>query len=199
MTKQLVFVFVSGFVIHSALFCIDPEKQVDLTEQANAEISPEQMMHVTLDLTAYKNIVKASKDTAECAAYKKSVEQFSVSFNNLIQTYTQELAVRLNGEEQVILKDILAQVNDMANLIKVEVPRINEASIDQTTKDQRVADLYSKLAAQYQQLVYKIMPFGIVASEDKVNPEELDKNADEVLTKVIAFIDSLTDTLKQNK
>lgn len=199
MKKQLLLVITSSLVMHAALFGMDPKKQIDVTEQANAEIAPEQMTHLALNLTAYKNIVQASKDAAECAAYKKSVEQFTASLNNLVQTYTQELAVRLNQDEQAVLKDILANVKDMANIIKVEVVRINDASIDQTTKNQRIADLNAKMVEQYQQLAYKMMPFGIVAQEQKINPEEMDKNFDEVLTKVISYLNSLSDSMKPSK
>ena len=87
----------------------------------------------------------------------------------------------------------------MANIIKVEVVRINDASIDQTTKNQRIADLNAKMVEQYQQLAYKMMPFGIVAQEHKINPEEMDKNFDEVLTKVISYLNSLSDSMKPSK
>ena len=109
MKNQLLLVVASSLVMHAALFGMDPKKQTEVTEPANTEISPEQMTHLALNLTAYKNIVQAGKDAAECAAYKKSVEQFTASLNNLVQTYTQELAVRLNGEEQSCLKRYTCQ------------------------------------------------------------------------------------------
>lgn len=199
MKKQLFFVVVSGFMIYSDMFCTDPKKQIDLSEQANAEISPEQMMRVTFDLTAYKNIMQAGKDAQECTAYKKSLEQFSASYKNLVQIYTSEVSGRLNEEEKTVLTDILDNVKEMTNLFKVALPQINDGTIDQATKEQRAIELNNRLLEQYEQLMIKVAPFGLVAQQQKINPEEVAKNLDEVITEVISFLDSLSLTIKQTK
>ena len=194
MAKQLFFVVVSCLVVHSAMLYAGGAEQFDLTGQANAEISPDEMMHAMFDLAAYKNIVCASKDAIECEVYKKSLKHFSASFNNLVQVYTRELASKLNAEEKAVINDVLTSVKDFANLIKLEVPRISDPSIDQATRDQRAADFNSKFIEQCQQMALKMMPFGLVVQEQKIDPKELDKNFNIVLSQVVSFLDSLTET-----
>ena len=122
MNKKL-FVVMAGLMTQSMLFCADPKNLFDFSEQ---EISPEQLMR----FAAYKNIMKAGKDAQESAVYKKSLEKFSASFNDLMQTYAQEVAARLNEEEKDIAYGILADVKDMVNLVKEAVPLLNDPMID---------------------------------------------------------------------
>lgn len=199
MHKSIYLAVASGFMMSSFLLCDDPVKKINLTGQAQAEISSEQMFRLTSELAAYQNIMKAAKEAQETAAYKKSLKQFKASFNNLFQTYANELAYKLNADEKAILNDIFADVKDMANLIKVEGPRITCSSIDQETREQLAAELNDKLVDRYQQLVCKVSPFSLVAQEQTVQPADFDKNLDEFLSEVLSFMNLFTDAMKKSK
>lgn len=196
MKNNLYFIFVSGLVIHGCMCCQEPEYKVDLTSEANQCLTPEQMMHFSVDLAAYKNIMQAAMEARKSEAYKKSLEQFSLSFNNLLATYTQELASRLNNEEKAIISDLLTNIKDVANFIKAEMPRIIDTSIDQATKEQRTVELNTKILEYYQQLVLKVMPLGVAAQDHKASPEEVGKNLDEALSQMTSVIGSLLTLLK---
>ena len=191
MNKKL-FVVMAGLMTQSMLFCADPKNLFDFSEQ---EISPEQLMR----FAAYKNIMKAGKDAQESAVYKKSLEKFSASFNDLMQTYAQEVAARLNEEEKDIAYGILADVKDMVNLVKEAVPLLNDPMIDSSTKEQIAVEFQNKLVEQYIQLTEKVAPFGQIIQEESANPQEFDKNFNTLMNKVNSFLDSFLDTLKKNK
>ena len=191
MNKKL-FVVMAGLMTQSMLFCADPKNLFDFSEQ---EISPEQLMR----FAAYKNIMKAGKDAQESAVYKKSLEKFSASFNDLMQTYAQEVAARLNEEEKDIAYGILADVKDMVNLVKEAVPLLNDPMIDSSTKEQIAVEFQNKLVEQYIQLTEKVAPFGQIIQEESANPQEFDKNFNTMMNKVNSFLDSFLDTLKKNK
>ena len=191
MNKKL-FVVMAGLMTQSMLFCADPKNLFDFSEQ---EISTEQMMR----FAAYKNIMKAGKDAQESAVYKKSLEKFSASFNDLMQTYAQEVAARLNEEEKDIAYGILADVKDMVNLVKEAVPLLNDPMIDSSTKEQIAVEFQNKLVEQYIQLTEKVAPFGQIIQEESANPQEFDKNFNTMMNKVNSFLDSFLDTLKKNK
>ena len=184
----MYFVVTSVFAFQSSMFCIDNENQFDLTEQANADISLDQMMYALASLPAYKNIVQAGAKASESAAYKKSYDNFLASYKNLLQTYTKEVAVRLNSEEKEVVKDLLSNVKDVVTFIKDEARQVRDSSIDQATREQRLEDLKNKLTEQFQQLTFKSMPLGLAikdyldVQEQKANPEEVEKKLNENFT-----------------
>jgi len=179
MKKQLFFLMFPGLVFYSTILCMDPEKPIDLTGQANIEISPEQMAFLMqleqIDVTAYKNIIQAHTDAV-------TSPEVSASFKNLVQTYTQQLAIRLNKDEKAIIAECIADIKSWTNFIKTEIPKINDASLDQATKDKLIAEFTNKMTEQGKYLGIKWFPFGLALKdfiqeqENKISPEDRDKN-----------------------
>ena len=166
----------------------------------NQELTPEQIMQLTFDLAAYKNIMKAEKEARESSAYKKSLARFEASLKNLTQTYTKEIASRLTPQEREIINDILTDARQMAQMLKEDMVRIANDNGDQAVKEQLLQDLQAKFSEQGKILAFKLMPFAIVTQEEEIdNPENFDKNIQDTLSSVISFIDSLMATIKKGK
>jgi len=172
----------------------------EFDQKNNQELTPEQIMQLTFDLAAYKNIMKAEKDARESSAYKKSLARFEASLKNLTQTYTKEIASRLTPQEREIINDILTDARQMAQMLKEDMVRIANDNGDQAVKEQLLQDLQAKFSEQGKILAFKLMPFAIVTQEEEIdNPENFDKNIQDTLSSVISFIDSLMATIKKGK
>ncbi len=195
MQKHIVMTLVSGILLSGALYA-DPQNEFD--PKNNQELTPEQIMRLTFDLAAYKNIIKAEKEARESSAYKKSLAKFEASLKNLMQTYTKEVAARLTQQERDIINDILADARQMTQTFKEDMVKIDSENSDQAVKEQLLQDLQNKFIEQGKLLAFKIMPFGVVVQEEETsNPQDAGKNLQDVLSSIISFIDSLMATMKK--
>jgi hypothetical protein len=197
MQKHIVMTLVSGILLSGALYA-DPQNEFD--PKNNQELTPEQIMRLTFDLAAYKNIIKAEKEARESSAYKKSLAKFEASLKNLMQTYTKEVAARLTQQERDLINDILADARQMTQTFKEDMVKIDSENSDQAVKDQLLQDLQNKVIEQGKLLAFKIMPFGVVVQEEETsNPQDAGKNLQDVLSSIISFIDSLMATMKKGE
>ncbi len=197
MQKHIVMTLVSGILLSGALYA-DPQNEFD--PKNNQELTPEQIMRLTFDLAAYKNIIKAEKEARESSAYKKSLAKFEASLKNLMQTYTKEVAARLTQQERDIINDILADACQMTQTFKEDMVKIDSENSDQAVKEQLLQDLQNKFIEQGKLLAFKIMPFGVVVQEEETsNPQDAGKNLQDVLSSIISFIDSLMATMKKGE
>jgi hypothetical protein len=197
MQKHIVMTLVSGILLSGALYA-DPQNEFD--PKNNQELTPEQIMRLTFDLAAYKNIIKAEKEARESSAYKKSLAKFEASLKNLMQTYTKEVAARLTQQERDIINDILADARQITQTFKEDMVKIDSENSDQAVKEQLLQDLQNKFIEQGKLLAFKIMPFGVVVQEEETsNPQDAGKNLQDVLSSIISFIDSLMATMKKGE
>lgn len=197
MQKHIVMTLVSGILLSGALYA---DQQNEFDPQNNQELTPEQIMRLTFDLAAYKNIIKAEKEARESSAYKKSLAKFEASLKNLMQTYTKEVAARLTQQERDIINDILADARQMTQTFKEDMVKIDSENSDQAVKEQLLQDLQNKFIEQGKLLAFKIMPFGVVVQEEETsNPQDAGKNLQDVLSSIISFIDSLMATMKKGE
>ena len=197
MQKHIVMTLVSGILLSGALYA-DPQNEFD--PKNNQELTPEQIMRLTFDLAAYKNIIKAEKEARESSAYKKSLAKFEASLKNLMQTYTKEVAARLTQQERDLINDILADARQMTQTFKEDMVKIDSENSDQAVKEQLLQDLQNKFIEQGKLLAFKIMPFGVVVQEEETsNPQDAGKNLQDVLSSIISFIDSLMATMKKGE
>jgi hypothetical protein len=195
MQKHIVMTLVSGILLSGALYA-DPQNEFD--PKNNQELTPEQIIRLTFDLAAYKNIIKAEKEARESSAYKKSLAKFEASLKNLMQTYTKEVAARLTQQERDLINDILADARQMTQTFKEDMVKIDSENSDQAVKEQLLQDLQNKFIEQGKLLAFKIMPFGVVVQEEETNnPQDAGKNLQDVLSSIISFIDSLMATMKK--
>jgi hypothetical protein len=195
MQKHIVMTLVSGMLLSGALYA-DPQNEFD--PKNNQELTPEQIIRLTFDLAAYKNIIKAEKEARESSAYKKSLAKFEASLKNLMQTYTKEVAARLTQQERDLINDILADARQMTQTFKEDMVKIDSENSDQAVKEQLLQDLQNKFIEQGKLLAFKIMPFGVVVQEEETNnPQDAGKNLQDVLSSIISFIDSLMATMKK--
>jgi thiamine kinase-like enzyme len=191
MNKPRCVVLAAGFMVAPVLFCGEPQKNIDFTQQLESS----QMLAFVAELGAYKNIVKAAKEAQESAAYRKSLKTLIQSFNNCVQTFSRECAKKLNPEEKEILKGILADVKNIATILKNEMPRVNDANIDQVARDLRDEELKAKVGECYQQLMSKIMPFSLVLQGQRT--EEVEKEVTEFFNRAISFFNTVMEPLNK--
>jgi len=197
MKKHIVMTLISG-ILCGGMLCAETNNEFD--PKNNQELTPEQIMRLTFDLAAYKNIIKAEKEARESSAYKKSLARFEASLKNLTQTYTKEIASRLTQQERDIINDILADARQMTQTLKEDMVKIAHENGDQAIKDQLLQDLQTKFTEQGKILAFKMMPFGVVTQEEeRNNSEDLDKNVQDALSSIISFLDSLMTTIKKGK
>lgn len=196
MNKSLYSLVVSGLIVSSVLLC--DGKKIDLSGLAQSGLTEQQKLQLVSGLTAYKNIVEASKSAQESSAYKKSLKQLTASFDDLVQTYAREVAKGLSLEEKEILHSIFSDLKDTAVLLKIEGARLNDPSTDKETKEQLMVSLNARLSEQYDQLLQKMLPFGyVLQQEGSIKYEDAEKNYNEFFDKINSFLTIFTDSLKK--
>ena len=176
------------------------------------------------DLTAYKNVILASKQACQAPAVKKSYDQFKVSLNNLVHVYTKEVSAHVNEQERALVADLAMQAQQvMVNAFegtkkvrdfhKSEWEKREKALKDGTLNqsqlesemaqvnglvDEKTIEFVMKLKEQTDQLHLKLLPFRI-AFEQHVSGEEADSFVSSVVQGLIGMINSLVQDVNSKK
>jgi hypothetical protein len=171
----------------------------------NAQLTPEQMMRLTFDIAAYKNIIKAASEASQSPAYREKLEKFKQSLEALVQTYAREFNARITHQEREVIGDILKDARQAVQMLKEELEQLDEyettgaSEEDYALRERVLQDTRAKINEQIRVIAFKTAPFALAAEELSENSDKRDtlvKDTKKSFSSLISFIDSIIEMIK---